>query len=66
MAKIRRREAAQYLGIAPATLAKWAVTGGGPPMYKISAAVIYDTADLDAWLADRRREHTSAKSTGAV
>jgi predicted DNA-binding transcriptional regulator AlpA len=59
MAKIRRPDAAKYLGISAATLAKWAVIGGGPPMYKISSAVVYDTDELDAWLAARRRESTS-------
>lgn len=54
---LRRTEASAYLlerhGISrtPATLAKLAVTGGGPPFHKASRTPIYYLADLDKWAA---------------
>lgn len=55
---LSRKEASGYLlsrhGIsrAPSTLAKLAVLGGGPVFRKVnSRLVVYDPADLDAWVA---------------
>jgi hypothetical protein len=53
------RDAALYVGLAQQTLAKLRVIGGSPPYYKIGRQVLYDRADLDAWLAVRRRNSTS-------
>lgn len=53
------KDAAFYIGLAPQTLAKMRVTGDSPPFYKVGRQVLYDRADLDAWLADRRRRSTS-------
>ncbi len=52
---LRRKEAARYLTdmrglpIAPQTLAKYAVVGGGPIFRKFGRFPLYDTADLDSW-----------------
>lgn len=53
-----RKEAARILserGIptAPATLAKFATTGGGPEMTKFGRRVFYTAASLDGWVASR-------------
>jgi hypothetical protein len=54
---LRRNEASAYLlerhGLSrtAATLAKLAVTGGGPPFRKANRTPIYDPADLDRWVA---------------
>lgn len=49
--KMRAPEAASYLRIAPSTLAKMRCYGGGPRFAKAGPRlVIYDRADLDAWL----------------
>ncbi|HAH09798.1 MAG TPA: hypothetical protein DCL54_03430 [Alphaproteobacteria bacterium] len=54
---LRRSEASIYLldrhGVSrtPATLAKLAVTGGGPAFRKANRIPIYDAADLDSWAA---------------
>jgi hypothetical protein len=54
---LRRAEASAYLlerhGLSrtAATLAKLAVTGGGPPFRKANRTPIYDPADLDRWVA---------------
>jgi len=50
-----RSAAADYLGVKPATLAKWAMTPGrGPLFIKLgtgrSSRVLYAIADLDAFL----------------
>ena len=59
MILITRREAADYLRISPRTLEKWAVTGEGPPFYKIGSRTIYSAEDLEAWLISCRRVSTS-------
>lgn len=45
------QEAAQYLGLAPATLNKWRVYKTGPRFFKLGRAVRYRRDDLDAYLA---------------
>lgn len=57
-ANIRTKAAAQYLGLSKSTLDKLRCFGGGPAFAKLGRAVIYNTADLDAWLAERRRTST--------
>ena len=62
---LSRPEAASYLGLAPATLAKLAVHGGGPPYLKLGRSVRYRKSSLDAWLAVRTVANTSeAQSRG--
>lgn len=58
--RLRTPEASDYTGLSVSTLTKYRVHGGGPKYYKIGRAVIYDTADLDTWLAECRRASTSA------
>ncbi len=55
MPRLRRADACEYLrhrhGItrSPATLAKYATTGGGPRFQKASRDVLYAPHDLDEW-----------------
>ncbi len=56
---LRPKEAASYLSLAEAYLAKLRLSGGGPQYCKIGRAVIYRTLDLDAWVAERLRQNTS-------
>ena len=59
---MRHAEAARYIreahGIpcAPATLAKYACLGGGPPFRKAGKFPIYVRDDLDAWALQRLGE----------
>jgi hypothetical protein len=52
---LRRTDASRYLaqtwgiGRSPATLAKYAVMGGGPLFYKAGRWPLYSAVDLDAW-----------------
>ena len=65
--RVKRPEAAQYLGLAESTLAKMAMTGDGPEMIRVGKrSVVYDTAALDAFLNTRRRRSTSDDGTAAV
>lgn len=56
---LRTPDAAQYLGISTSTLNKLRVVGSGPTYHKVGRVVGYSYADLDAWLASRRRRSTS-------
>lgn len=57
--KLRTAEAAEYLTIGASTLEKLRAAGGGPPYCKVGKSVVYDPADLDAWLSGSRRTSTS-------
>lgn len=52
--------AAERLGLSISTLNKLRCLGGGPAFYKLGTAVFYDPADLDVWVAERRRTSTWA------
>lgn len=58
---LRRAEAAAYLqerygAYKTQTLAKLAVTGGGPRFRKMGAFAYYSAVDLDTWAASRMSE----------
>jgi predicted DNA-binding transcriptional regulator AlpA len=57
--RLRTPEAARYTGISVSTLTKLRIFGGGPVYLKCGRAVIYDTADLDSWMASRKRHSTA-------
>lgn len=52
---LTRRQAAVYLKISVATLARWASQGTGPAYYKLAGVTRYLRSDLDDYLAQRRR-----------
>jgi predicted DNA-binding transcriptional regulator AlpA len=56
---MRTRGASAHTGLSESTLEKLRITGGGPAFLKLGRVVVYDSADLDAWLASRRRVSTS-------
>ena len=55
-------QAAERCKLARATLAKLRVIGGGPPFVKLGAKVLYEAADLEAWIAaqGKRRSPSDA------
>jgi hypothetical protein len=55
----RTRTAGPYVGLAPRTLEKLRVIGGGPKYSKLGRAVVYDEPDLDEWVESRKRSSTS-------
>jgi predicted DNA-binding transcriptional regulator AlpA len=60
-AMLRTPQAAEYLGVSPATLCKWRVFGGGPRYKKLGRAVVYDPAELRDWLDARSQVSTSTE-----
>ena len=58
--KLRAPDAARFLGLAPATLAKLRCIGGGPVFAKFGRAVVYDRTDLDAWCAQKGKQRSTA------
>ena len=53
---IDTREAAERLGLAPSTLARYRITGAGPWYYRFGGCVRYTETDLEVWAAGRGRE----------
>jgi hypothetical protein len=53
-------EAAKLIHQEPSTLATWRSAKKGPAYYKVGRRVFYSRADLEAWIASRRREPAKA------
>jgi hypothetical protein len=51
--RMDRKNAAQYLGCAPKTLADWATKGIGPEYRLVGGRVFYFKAALDEWIGGR-------------
>ena len=58
------REAAEHVGLAPRTLDRYRITGGGPVYHLFGTAVRYLPEDLDHWAKTRRRRSTSDDGSG--
>lgn len=52
-------QAAEFTGLSKSTLNKYRLTGAGPRYFQLGRRVIYDTAELTAWMDARRRRSTS-------
>jgi predicted DNA-binding transcriptional regulator AlpA len=59
--RLRTEPAAKYCASTKSTMDKLRITGDGPLFSKIGRIVVYDTADLDSWLASTKRRSTSEK-----
>ena len=57
--RLRTREAAAYVGLSYSTMTKLRLSGAGPSYIKLGSTVVYDRADLDAWLKSRKCQSTS-------
>jgi hypothetical protein len=57
--RLRTPAAADYIGSTVSTMTKWRMTGAGPPYSKIGKVCVYDSSDLDLFIASRRRHSTS-------
>jgi hypothetical protein len=57
--RMKQPEAAVYCGVFEHSLEKRRVSGRGPIFLKLGRAIVYDSADLDAWLVAARRRSTS-------
>lgn len=69
--RLRRKEASEYLKlkhgltVAASTLAKFAVTGGGPAFQKFGRLPLYRPQDLDRWVNERLGEPVTSTSSKA-
>lgn len=60
ISKLRTPAAAKYLGLSASLLSKMRLRGDGPVYSKAGPrVVVYDLADLESWLAVRKRTSTS-------
>ena len=60
MSRLTVREAAAYLRVVKGTLDHWRSIGTGPRFIKVSTRkILYDLADLDAWLNQRKQSSTA-------
>jgi hypothetical protein len=57
------QETADYVRHAGQTLAKWRCYGQGPRYVRVGRSILYDRADVDAWLDARMRRSTSDPGT---
>lgn len=62
-AYLNPKQAADYLGSSPSTLAKLRLYGGGPTFCRIGRAVRYTRADLDEFMAASRANSTSQRGS---
>ena len=58
------REAAERLGLAPSTLARYRITGAGPRYYRFGGCVRYRGDHLEAWTAGRRGRRNGGVRAG--
>jgi predicted DNA-binding transcriptional regulator AlpA len=56
---IRPKAVALMLGVSEQTLARWRVEGGKLPYSRLGRAVVYDLADIEAFVSARKRTSTS-------
>ena len=67
--RLRTPAAAAYCGVSARWFEKLRLIGGGPTFMCLGAggrAVVYDTSDLDAWLAAHRRRSTADTGQAAA
>jgi predicted DNA-binding transcriptional regulator AlpA len=55
------REQASRVGFAGKTFDNWRSAGRGPPYYKVGGRVLYDDAEVDAWLSGYRVDPAARK-----
>jgi len=56
-------QAAGHLGVAPITLRKWRIYGGGPRFVRVGRSVRYRPSALEAYIAGREFDSTSQADT---
>ena len=60
---LNTRQAAEIVGLAPKTLARYRIEGRGPVYHLFGTCVRYLRTDLDEWAKTRRRVSTSDDGT---
>ncbi len=64
--RMKREDAAAYLGLKPKTLAMWAVEGKGPKSVRVGGRRFYYKAALDAFIQGDVGAHTRDVGPEAV
>jgi len=63
---LTREQAAAYLGVSPATLGAWGLSGRyGLPFVKVGRCCRYRRSDLDAWVRRRTVVRTGDETRNA-
>lgn len=57
--RLHRKKAAVHIGMSLSWLDKSRLKGDGPAYLQIGGRIVYDTADLDCFMAECRRRSTS-------
>jgi len=57
--KLSVEEFARWSGLSVSTANKMRFNGTGPRYLKLGRRVLYDLHDLETWVAERKRNHTS-------
>lgn len=52
-------QAAEYVGVSKTMMDDFRSKGGGPRYIKIGRRVLYDVADLDAWIESKKQISTA-------
>lgn len=52
-------ELAELLRRSPETIRYWRYTGEGPTHFKVGRSVLYETTDVEAWLATKKQYEAS-------
>lgn len=62
------KQAAEKIGVSPATLQRWRSEGGGPPYCKVGRRLVaYPESGFQKWLTERMASSTAdAKQRGLV
>jgi predicted DNA-binding transcriptional regulator AlpA len=50
---LRTREAAEFLGVRPATLVDWRLKGTGPMFRRLGRVVVYEAEHLNRWVDEQ-------------
>ncbi len=62
---LRTRQAAAYCGFSKSTFEKMRVFGGGPAFTRRGSAVYYSIQDIDDWIANLPRFHSTSEADKA-
>ncbi|PLU37985.1 hypothetical protein BMJ27_07430 [Sinorhizobium medicae] len=63
---VRVRQAAEYCRVSKSFLDKARIYGGGPAFMRLGRSVIYNTDDLDTWLASKKYQPANDNARAAA
>ena len=57
---LTQKRLSELIDVSERTLERWRVEGAGPAFVKAGRRVLYQSSDIEAWLAESRRHSTSS------